>query len=535
MPKIIIFLVLVSVSVFGQNAETIDKLVTYEKWNGAHKAALEWIQKDSKNPEAYLSASKVFIALKNIDSAALFINKGLEVSPESPYLYAGKISIAFLKKENSSVPGLVEKAKDFAKRKDSRIQIELAEAFLKSTEESDKVEFKKFIDEAIKLDKSNYKIYLLLGDFYSSQAGMTSDAVQNYQAAIDRDKNNSLKAYIQKAMVYDDVDNFEEAYNQYLKAIKVAIDYPVVYNKLAEMFFRAKDYIRADTTYDLYMKYTEPGLSKIKRGIMIAAKAKNNTSAIARCKQVLEAEPNDVAFTRFLATSYNGVNDSANALSTMNQLLKSAKEEETTVADYDLLGKLLKKFKQDSLAINAFIHAFAKDSSRSDLLGDIGEYYFNKRNFKEAQHFLGLRFEKFRDSKFQDLYRLGKSYMLDSAFTKARDAFDTLCAKYPKLNTPFQLLAGALIQISADPKDGLAKDAFTKFIELTADKVKFKNDLITAHWYLGNYYYNNPDVDEKNKNKKNFDKAKAEYTAILEIDPEYKKAKDALDLLDKIK
>ena len=112
MPKIIIFLVLVSVSVFGQNAETIDKLVTYEKWNGAHKAALEWIQNDSKNPEAYLSASKVFIALKNIDSAALFINKGLEVSPESPYLYAGKISIAFLKKENSSVPGLVEKAKD---------------------------------------------------------------------------------------------------------------------------------------------------------------------------------------------------------------------------------------------------------------------------------------------------------------------------------------------------------------------------------------------------------------------------------------
>ncbi len=533
------FILIITISTFGQNPDNIEKLITYEKFGEARSLALNWINTDSKNPEAYLSCAKVYLAiksdsassLKNIDTAELYINKGLQVNPEFPYLYAAKISIAILKKDLSAINDLIDKAKDIAKRKDARVYIELAEALLRAGENVDKNKFKEFIDDAIKYDKNNYKIYLLLGDFYNFQPGMTSDAVSNFQTAIDKDKIKSLNAYIQKAIVYDNVDNFQEAYNQYLRAIKIAPDFPVAYQKLAQMFYRAKDWVRADTTYSLFLKYSEQSSKTLKNSVSYAFKAKNYNHVIEVSNKILQNEPKEFQFIKYISLSYGALGDTTKSLEMLKQYLEKAPQTDITYQDYETEAKLLAKTPgNDSLIVIAYTKAFAKDSTKTEYLSEIGAIYHKQSKWKEAQAALWPRVFKYRDGIFYDYIRLGRAYFFDTLYQQAKSTYDSMAARFPASYVPYLQLANVLIRIDGNPQTGFAKEAFEKFVTLAPekDKPKLKKDLILAYQYLGNYYFNNP---EKEKGKEQYQKAREQFKSIIELDPENEKAAKFLELI----
>ncbi len=506
---------------FGQSGESIEKLLVFEKYGEAEKSALAWVQKDPQNAEAFFWAGKVFLAKHNVDSASLFFNRGLEVNPHFPYTFAGMISVAFLKNNAAVVPELVEKAKDLASRKDARIAIELAAAFLNAPNDADRSQVKSFADEAIKYDRKNYRIYLILGDYYLSNPSTTSLAAENYQKAVDYDKE-ALRAYIQKAAVYERVDNVSEAYAQYKKAIRVDETFPVAYQRLAEMFYRVHDWKGADTTYAMFLKYTEPSMDKLKRAAVFSFTARNYAGAIAKLQQILEKDPKDVPYLRLMANAYYEQNDSAAALKEFESLMRNPDSLKNS-RDYEHYAKLLQRFSMDSLAIIAYGNAYAKDSTKSEYLSARGRLAHKHKNWKEVINALEPRISKFDDADFFDYLFLGQACYYDSSYQLAKTSFEKMIAKYPKHFVGYLWLSNVCVAIQPDAKEGLAKPSYEKLIELLTDKVKYKAQLVNAHSYLGVYYYKNQQPDL----------AKNEWTQIQDIDPENQQAVAYLKILNK--
>lgn len=517
--KIIFASLMISVYCYAQSTEVIEKLLVYEKFNDAKKAALSWVQKEPSNAEAYFWAGKMYLAIKNVDSASICFDKGFEVNPKLPYNVAGKVSVAFLKNNGAAVPALVEQAKDIASRKDARIYIELATAYLNAPE-AERANLLQFTDEAIKYDKKNYHIYLVLGDYYYAQPQFTSQAVDNYQKAIDANPKAALRAYVQRAGVYDYVDNFQEAYTQYKKAIDADPAYPVAYQKLAEMFYRAKDWQRADTTFDLYVKYAEPSLDKVKRSVLFSYSAKNYKGAIEKINNVLAVEPKDALNQRLLAYSYFELGDSVSAINAMETFMKQP-DSVKTGKDYEKYAKLLLKFGKDSQAINAYRAGYAKDTTRGDFLSEAGKMLVKQKKWKDAVAVLSTRVNKFAEADFYDYLFLGQSYYFDSTFQESKTTFEKMTAKYPKAFAGYLWLSRACVAINPDAKEGLAKPAYEKVIELLTDKVKYKQFLVDAHSYLGVYYYKN----------ENNEQSKSEWLIVSEIDPTNQQAIDFLKIL----
>ncbi len=507
--KIFFASLMVSVLCLAQNAESIEKLITFEKLTEAKSSALAWVQKEPANAEAYLWAGKVFLAAKNVDSASLFFNKGFEVNPKNPYNLAGKISVAFLKDNAAAVPALVEQAKDIASRKDARLYIELAAAFLNAKSDADRAQLVAFTDEAIKYDRKNYRIYIILGDYYVAQPQTTSQAVENYQKAVDYDKG-ALRAYIQRAKVYENVDNISEAYDQYKKAIRADATFPVAYQKLAEMFYRVHDWVGADTTYDLYMKYTEPSFDKLKRSVTISYSAKNFKSAIEKANQVLAIDPKDYAYQRALAYSYFEIGDSVAALSALETFMQNA-DSVKNARDYNRYAKTLQKFGKDSLAALAYKNEYLKDTTKSEPLSEAGKIYNKQKKWKDLVSVLDPKINKFAEaSDALDYFNLGRAYYFDSLYVQAKEVFEKMTAKYTTYSPAYYWLSLSCVAINSDAKTGLAKSAYEKFIQYTPDTVKYKRQLVDAHSYLAIYYFNN----------ENKEQSKAEWTIVLGLDPE---------------
>ncbi len=516
--KIILASMLVSFFCYAQTAETIEKLIAFENFNEAKNTAINWLNKEPKNAEAYFWAGKVFLAAKNVDSAAIFFNKGFEVNPKFPYSLAGKVSVAFLKNDAGAVPQLVADARDIAGRKDSRLFIELAAAYLNAPDAERVVKVEELAAEAVKYDRKNYRIYMVLGDLYNINPQTTSQAVENYQKAIDYDKG-ALRAYIQRAAVYEYVDNLSEALTQYVRVMAIEPTYPVVYQKMAEMFYKAKDWIRADTTYALYMKYTEPALDKMKRGVIISYSAKNYKGSIEKIKQVLALDPKDALNTRLLAYSYFELNDSVASKESFESYFRQTEKEKTVAKDYDRYGKLLSRFGKDSLAIISYKTAFGMDSTRTDLISESGKILFIQKKWKEVQAIIEPLITKYPESAgFFDFLFLGQSYFFDTAYVSAKSAFERMTVKFPTSYVGFLWLAKTCTFVSPDVKEGIAKPAYEKVVELLTDKVKGKKFLVEAHSYLGFYYLKNGDNE----------KSKLEWLAIIELDPENQQAKDNL-------
>ena len=231
------FLLLVTVS--AQNAAQLEKLMAFEKYSEAKKAALSWVQSNPNDAEAFFQAGKAYAKLNSLDTALTFFNKGLSINPDFIYNNIGVLRVKFQKNDLTGVNDLIEKLKDDAKKKDIRFRLEMADALIAAPDDY-KNQINSYTDEAIKLDRKDARIYMVLGDYYNSINDATK-ASENFQKAIDYDKN-AYRAYVERAMIYERVKNYSEADTLYHRALEIEPTYPIPFEKLGEMYSAQQDF-----------------------------------------------------------------------------------------------------------------------------------------------------------------------------------------------------------------------------------------------------------------------------------------------------
>ena len=105
--------------------------------------------------------------MNSLDTALTFFNKGLSINPDFIYNNIGVLRVKFQKNDLTGVNDLIEKLKDDAKKKDIRFRLEMADALIAAPDDY-KNQINSYTDEAIKLDRKDARIYMVLGDYYNS-------------------------------------------------------------------------------------------------------------------------------------------------------------------------------------------------------------------------------------------------------------------------------------------------------------------------------------------------------------------------------
>ncbi len=520
--KIILYFFFAAVLVHGQNAESIEKLLDAQRINEAKSKVIEWTKQEANNAEAYYYAGKVFSTVNSLDTALNYFKKGTEIAPKNPLNFIGLYRIQLQKKDYNGLDEQLEFIIDLAGKKNALAFCELASASIYGDEKYlSKVE--EFADRAIKIDRKLYRIYLVLGDYYMLKSNSTA-ATENYQKAIDYE-NSAARAYVQRGYIYELVKNYAAATDQYMAAIKADSTFPLVYEKLAELNYVEKNYTAAIEYYEKFIKYSEPSLASQKRFATFLFQGKNYPAAIKQLLEITKKEPNDAIYLRLLAYSYYESNDSVNAAAVFEKFFATVEKDKIIYGDYFRFGKSLLKLGQDSLGIENLKNAYAMDSSKTEILDEIGKMYYLAKRWKDVIAVLELKLSRSENGgEAQDLFTLGRAYYFDSSYVKAAEYFQKMTVKRPKLIVGYSWLARTQSILDPESSEGLAKPAYEKIIELaSADTVKYKKELIEAHQYLGYFYY----LKEDKVN------SKANWERVLALDPENTQAIDVLKELNK--
>jgi len=401
--------------------------------------------------------------------------------------------------------------KDDAKKKDIRFRLEMADALIQGTEDY-KNQVNTYTDEAIKLDRKDYHIYMILGDYYNSLNDATK-ASENFQKAIDYEKN-AYRAYVERAMIYERVRNYVEADTLYHKAIEIEPMYPVPFEKLGEMYSaqqdvkreKEKDYTQAIAAYGKFISLAEPSLANFKKYAYMLYKGKSYTESIAQLKSVIALDPKDPANMRLMAYAYSRLNDTLNAVKEFDTFFKVVEKEKVTTEDYERYGRLLLNSGKDSLGAEMLSQVVVMDSTRLDIYKEIGLFYKARKQWKKVVKYLDPVVAA-KPNDLGNVINLGMACYFDSSYQKSKALFESASILKPTEVLTWLWYARALLVINSGIKDSVTALVCEKFLE-RADPVKFKSDVLTVRSYLGFYYF---EIDNE--------KAKENWQKVLELDP----------------
>lgn len=582
---LVVFCFAISGNVFGQALKDAIRLTVNEQYEEATQMFIQLLQKEPANATNYYYFGDNYIQQENLDSAKIIFQKGAERDAKNPLntiglgavlLYDAKAAEANTKAEkafqaynalkisydNSAdkterlrIEGEIaltnlEKAKSDADKekvkldeakvnfdkalviagtKNSIVYIELAKAWTDSPNK-DLVKALEYIDKAIALDPRSVDAYIVKGDIYTEQ-NQGTPAAENYNRALDLDKI-SVKAILRKAILYRRTTSYDVAIATLEEANKIDPSFAPAYRELAENYFakRTKDGLaKAIDYYNRYLTLSKNNFSARLRYAQFLFIAKEYQKALTEVVQLTQLKPDNIYAQRIKAYSSLETGDYKTTKSTLEILFQKLDKSKIVQKDLEYYGKSLAKTEQDSLAIIYYRQAFDMDTSRTDLLSEIGNEFYKLKKYKDAASAYKEKIKSKAGVAVMDYFKLGQSYFFDGQLQNADTAFAKLNEVSPKWPSGFLWRAKTNSFIDSTNKAWLAKPFYEKYIEValsdSAGASRYKLSLIEGYHYLSNYY----------ANKNEFDITKEYLKKILDLDPENEIAKKGLQTIREMK
>lgn len=508
---------LIAGAVSAQTLKDAIKMTDNEQFESAATVYKNLLKSDASNGDVYYYLGENHFRAEDVDSALAVYEKGIKAAPNNPLNYIGIGKVKMYEGKKAEAKASIDKALAMAGPKNVSVMVKAAEAYLATDNKDPQAAFN-LLNTALKLDAKNPEIYILLGDAYLAQSNNGSEAIRNYEKAIDLDKS-SVKAILRIGQLYGRAKNYQEALNYYRRAEKVDSTYAPAYSEQGELYYMAKQY---DTALKKYKKYLElagqNNLNARTRYASFLFLSKNYTDAIKELNAVRSEDSTNNILNRLLAYSYFETGDYANGMKYINRFF-AGNPKKIFASDYEYLAKLQNKTGEDSLAIINYEKAFKMDSTQKEFLSDIASIYLKQKNYPEAITYYKKKIDMFDSNNPNDYFGLGRAYLYSKDFVNADSAFAQITRVQPTLGIGYFWRARANAQLDPDSKKGLALPHYEAFVERAGTpSEKNRRDLIEAYEYMGAYYY------EKDKAK-----SKEVWTKLKEIDPNNVKAKKALE------
>ncbi len=510
----------------SQTLKDAIKLTESEQFESAAKVYKSLLEKEPANGELYFYYGENYFNNENLDSALIMYNKGIEVNATQPLNYAGLGKVQWYRGNTQEAKSNFFRAESFATTEKSVAKTLVPIVFMKIAEPYIKAPLKNFdeafrlLNRAQKLDSKNPEVYLLLGDTHVERNNPTdgSEAVKFYDKAFELDKK-SPKSILRKGQLYGRSRNYNEAFKFYKEAGNVDSTFAPAYREKGDLYFRAGQFDKALAQYKRYLELNTNTSAKL-RVINSLFLGKKYKEAIEKVQEMQRVDSARTYLYRVLTVSYFETADIPNAQLNSNKFFLKEKDSKNIISmDYEYLGKIYGKSGNDSLAILNLEKAYQLDSTKAELLGDLGMACMKAKKNDKAVTYMERLSKKKPTLSSTEVFNLGRAYYFNSNYDKADTTFGQLIVMQPNLYNGYQWRAKT--RRLMDPKDEkwLAVPYAEKFFEKLKpeDNAKIKkDDMIYLAKYLG-FYYNS---------QKDLAKAKIYWEKVKELDPNDKYQKE---------
>ena len=524
--------------VSAQSLQDAIKFTDSEQFEKASTAYMSLIQREPTQGDNYFFYGENYFKEEiidssfkaiDLDSAKYLYEKGLQKNPSNPLNYVGKGKVFWYEGKTTEakkqfydavqIISPANKSASFTGKQKALVYMKIAECYTKARTK-DLPEAINLLNKALKEDKDNPEIYILFGDATLEQnPGDASQAIAQYKKAYDLDKK-SCKSLLRIGQLYSRARNLTEAVKNYDEAIKVNPDFAPAYREKAEAFYKGKQYETAITNYKKYLELNSGSLSAQVRYASFLFLNKKYAEAISEIQEIQKQNTSVIFLYRILAYSYFETGNCTDGLAAIEQFFLKANERKILASDYEYYGKLLSKCGKDSLAIEKLKYAVTKDTSKSELWGEIGNSYMKMKKYPETMDAFNKKIKGGNGIDVNDYYVLGRAYFYSKQCGKADTAFMQIITLRPDIPTGYLWRAKANTCLDTDGKNGLAKPFYESFIsKLKPEELdRNKNYLIETYDYLGYYYML----------QKEYANAKCYYEKLKMLDANNTKAKKAL-------
>jgi tetratricopeptide (TPR) repeat protein len=518
MKHIIIFIsaLLLSFSILAQD-EQAQKYVEREQYSKANVIYKNLLVSNAKKAsEYYYYLGDICLKKDKNDSAKYFFMEGIKVDETYALNYVG-IGIVSIRNNNATEgQRSFDKALQLTSSKNGQVLNAIGEYYVLEATTAELPKGIILLKKSTEVDAKNATSWMLLGDAYGRQ-GEGTKQIDSYNKASTLVHSVPLLK-MKYGKMYTSARNIDLAVQCFNEGLAVDATYGPIYRELGDVYNRFKKYDLAIDNYKKYVSYIDRNDDVEFRYGFFLLKNQDYADAVEVLNTLEQRKYDSPYIYNRRAVCYYELKKYGLAKNDIETYFKKVNVVNTKSADYEYYGKILLKTGQDSLAVIQLQSAVDKDTTRLDLYGEIGTYYYSKGNYEKATQYMSKQVKPAtKDPKI--FFELGQAYFYNKDYVKADSSFAKLVALKPAVYIGYLWRGRAISAQDPEIKQGLAKPFYEKVIELCGSNgVKYKAELIEANEYLAVYYTVNQDKV----------KSDAAWKNILAIDPTNTRALNAL-------
>lgn len=556
-----------SLLVFGaanaQDAEQAKKAIDAEQYHKAKTQLKSLITSSPDDGKNYFLLGDVYLKQKEVDSAAIYFNKGKAVKNNAEY---NNIGLGHIDLNNGNAAGAQAKfdavTKELKKR-DTEQLVYIGRAYINA----DKPDYTKAItvlNGVIAKDPKNAQAFLSLGDAYYG-ARKQNEAYSAYRNANMYD-SSLTRPNLQMAVITKNTGAaFPEAVKAFNAIVATNPSYGPVYRELAETYYywgktepaKYAEYTKkALEYYEKYMSLTDYSLNSRMRHADFLLLAGDYKALEAEAQKMQQMDKVNPVISRYLAYSAYENGNYAGSLTAMKDFMGKVDAKRIIARDYLYLGlaKLATSVGADEKGNTVIKDQVVFDEAIADIkkaaetdvkitneFNDVGKKLFSQKLYGPAAVVFEVAASN-PDNKnlFYDNFYLAYSIYYDHVNKSEADRksntvqlqkADTALAKVIELSADSQdaHFYRAKVNQQLQTNDAYATMAkhYDEYIKIVtaqgpaeSQSASIKKNLIEAYSNAGAYYA----VTDKAKAKEYFNKA-------LTLDPNDQYAKNELKKL----
>jgi tetratricopeptide (TPR) repeat protein len=501
----------------------------YERYQTAENTFHQVLQENSNNAVAWYYLAKDYL-LEDKSAKAMDSIQLAPVNAKADAWYKVALGALLLQEgKKSEATGYFNDVIKETKEKDAAILAAIADAQIQS-KAGDANYAIDLLNKAIKRDKKNASLYVLLGDAWLKSLN-GSEAFKAYQQATQiNDKYAS--AYHKLAEIFVTQKNPEMYVSYFQKAIAADPNYaPSIYRLYVYEFNRHP--AKAMEYYKDYLSKSDVSVENDYDLADLFYLNKKYDKAIQKANTIIKEQGEKVQprLFKLISYSYAEQKDSANAFAYMQQYFSKEADSNKVAKDYLLMGNLYASVKKNgSVAFNYFDKAVAVEKDSSELLKyykQFSDLAADNKNFSEQAKWLDMYYNASNKTTNIDLFNLALAHYRAEQFAAADSVFGIYISKYPGQSFGYYWQAKSKALQDKDMSQGLAVEAYQKLVEVlekNRNDTNFKKWIVEAYAYLAAYETNT---------QKDYAEAVDYFEKVLQVDPENTDAKKYIDLLEK--
>lgn len=447
------------------------------------------------------------------DSAKFYFMEGIKADETNALNYVGIGIVAMFKKNSTEGQRSFDKAVELSSNKNIQVLNAIGAYFVTESGKEELAKGVTVLKKSTELDAKNNALgWMLLGDAYGKLSEGTKQ-IECYNKASTMPHSIPLLK-MKYGKMYTAARNIDLAVKYFNEGLAVDATYGPLYRELGDVYNRFRKYDLAIANYKKYLENIDRNDDvEFKYGYFLL-KNENYAEAVEIFTGLENRKFDSPFIYNRRAVSYYGLEKYDLAKKDIETYFKKVKSSNTTSVDYEYYGKILLETGQDSLAIQQLEYALERDTTRLDLYGAIGSFYFDKSNYPKAIQFMSKQLTP-QTNEPKVFYELGQAYYYNKEYVKADSSFSKVVSLKPNVYIGYLWRARANASQDPDSKKGLAKPYYEKVIELcSGNEDKYEDELIESYEYVGYYYTINRDKV----------KADSAWKSILSLNPKNTKA-----------